>query len=113
MCGQGLGGGAVTLVALESVCVLSGPGALTSHRGTKGTSVCSSTPTQHRYQARSCLCCRCYKYRVTVFCPWTNKIEVVEATDPYSKCTTGARLSHTISAPLPPALSGVSLRLLA
>lgn len=37
----------------------------------------------------TCVCCRCYKYRVTVFCPWTNKIEVVEATDPYSKCTTG------------------------
>lgn len=36
-----------------------------------------------------CWCNRCYKYRVTVFCPWTNKIEVVEANDPYSRCTTG------------------------
>lgn len=33
--------------------------------------------------------CSAYKFRVTVFCPWTNKIEVVEATDPYSRCTTG------------------------
>lgn len=32
----------------------------------------------------------CYKYRVTAFCPWTNKIETMEATDPYSRCTTGA-----------------------
>jgi 1,4-alpha-glucan branching enzyme len=31
---------------------------------------------------------RCYKFRITVFCPWTNQIEVVEATDPYSRCTT-------------------------
>eukprot|EP00878_Enallax_costatus_P010482 GHUV01010944.1.p1 GENE.GHUV01010944.1~~GHUV01010944.1.p1 ORF type:complete len:704 (+),score=164.13 GHUV01010944.1:956-3067(+) len=30
-----------------------------------------------------------YKYRVTVFCPWTNQIETVEVTDPYSRCTTG------------------------
>eukprot|EP00775_Hariotina_reticulata_P002314 gene2314-2622_t len=30
----------------------------------------------------------CYKFRITVFCPWTNQIEVVEATDPYSRCTT-------------------------
>lgn len=30
----------------------------------------------------------CYKFRVTVFCPWTNRIETVEATDPYSRCTT-------------------------
>jgi 1,4-alpha-glucan branching enzyme len=29
-----------------------------------------------------------YKFRVTVFCPWTNQIETVEATDPYSRCTT-------------------------
>ncbi|KAF8068441.1 PU1 [Scenedesmus sp. PABB004] len=29
-----------------------------------------------------------YKYRVTVFCPWTNKIETTEATDPYSRATT-------------------------
>jgi hypothetical protein len=33
---------------------------------------------------------RCYKYRVTAFCPWTNKIEVMESTDPYARCTTGA-----------------------
>jgi hypothetical protein len=24
-----------------------------------------------------------------VFCPWSNKIEVTEATDPYARCTTG------------------------
>eukprot|EP00879_Flechtneria_rotunda_P011613 GHRR01012130.1.p1 GENE.GHRR01012130.1~~GHRR01012130.1.p1 ORF type:complete len:951 (+),score=302.30 GHRR01012130.1:707-3559(+) len=29
-----------------------------------------------------------YKYRVTVFCPWTSQIETVEVTDPYSRCTT-------------------------
>ncbi|WIA10447.1 hypothetical protein OEZ85_010639 [Tetradesmus obliquus] len=29
-----------------------------------------------------------YKFRVTVFCPWTNQIETMEATDPYSRCTT-------------------------
>lgn len=35
------------------------------------------------------LACRAYKFRVKVFCPWTNQIEVVEVTDPYSRCTTG------------------------
>ncbi|KIY92798.1 alpha-1,6-glucosidase, pullulanase-type [Monoraphidium neglectum] len=28
-----------------------------------------------------------YKYRLSVFCPWTREIETVEATDPYSRCT--------------------------
>ncbi|KAI8468427.1 MAG: glycoside hydrolase superfamily [Monoraphidium minutum] len=28
-----------------------------------------------------------YKYRLSVFCPWTNKIETSEVTDPYSRCT--------------------------
>lgn len=32
--------------------------------------------------------CRCYTYRVTVFCPWTQRVERVEVTDPYSRCTT-------------------------
>jgi hypothetical protein len=32
--------------------------------------------------------CSCYKFRAVVFCPWTNQLETVEATDPYSRCTT-------------------------
>jgi len=27
---------------------------------------------------------RYYKYRVTVYCPWTRRVETVEVTDPYS-----------------------------
>jgi hypothetical protein len=26
-----------------------------------------------------------YKYRVAVYCPWTQRVEVSEATDPYSR----------------------------
>ncbi len=27
---------------------------------------------------------RYYQYRVTVYCPWTRRVEMVEVTDPYS-----------------------------
>jgi pullulanase len=30
-------------------------------------------------------CWKYYTFRVRVYCPWTRRIEVVEATDPYSR----------------------------
>lgn len=37
-----------------------------------------------------CVTCHasCYKFRVVAFCPWSNRIEHMEVTDPYSRCTT-------------------------
>lgn len=37
-----------------------------------------------------CITCHasCYKFRVVAFCPWSNRIEHMEVTDPYSRCTT-------------------------
>ncbi|KAK9836409.1 hypothetical protein WJX84_012438 [Apatococcus fuscideae] len=39
-----------------------------------------------------------YKYRIRVYCPWTQKIELVEATDPYAKCCAAdGRLSQVVT----------------
>ena len=51
-----------------------------------------------RLQAPTSWLWQYYKYRIRVYCPWTQKIELVEATDPYAKCCAAdGRLSQVPS----------------